>query len=154
MRMFTRVVNRQSQVGFVPGRGIMLQKDPHFLFFYFASGTYPSCDTYLPCDLMWSLLWPVVQVTLLSLWHLLFHPYQFHLFISHHCSCDLLFSVTLLFCDAYCTSDFIVLFYYKYWQSWALQASDLTFVSYGTDKQSESFSPLSSLVLLSQGYSL
>ena len=51
---------------------------------------------------------------------LMFHLHQFHLFIGHHCSSDLLFSVTLLFCDTYCSSDFIVLFYYKYWQSLAL----------------------------------
>ena len=50
----------------------------------------------------------------------MFHLHQFHLFIGHHCSSDLLSLVTLLFCDAYCTSDFIVLFYYKYWQSLAL----------------------------------
>ena len=45
---------------------------------------------------------------------LMFHLHQFHLFIGHHCSSGLLFSVTLLFCDTYCSSDFIVLFYYKY----------------------------------------
>ena len=48
------------------------ERNPIFLFFYFAYGTYPSCDTYLPCDHMWSPLWPIVQVTLLSLWCPLF----------------------------------------------------------------------------------
>ena len=33
-------------------RVLVLRMDPHFFFFYFITGTYPSCDTYLPCDLM------------------------------------------------------------------------------------------------------
>ena len=32
--------------------GLPVTNGPPYLFFYFASGTYPSCDTYLPCDLL------------------------------------------------------------------------------------------------------
>ena len=79
-----RVVIRQSWDKFVPGRGIMLQLNPHIFYFTFFLFTYMSCNhhvityvtivqvTYCPCDT----IVPVTSIVLVTL-----------LFLLLYCSC-------------------------------------------------------------------
>ena len=70
-RIGTRVMTGQSWDNFVPGRGIMLWNNPHFLFFYLLYlflVMWSSCDhivTHCSCDVYCSVtsivLWPIVQ---------------------------------------------------------------------------------------------
>ena len=90
----------------------MLQMNPHFFLFYFASGTYQSCDTYhvISCDQLCDPLSKWLYCPCDVHCSPMFHLHQFHLFIGHHYSSDLLFSVTLLllwrllFVLLYCSS--------------------------------------------------
>ena len=80
----------------------------------------------------------------LFLWRLLFH----HIYCSvTHCPGWLYCP-----CDGYCSCDSIVLIYYKYWQSLALQPQTwLLYLTVQTRNQSP-FPTLIPLSLLSQGY--
>ena len=121
----TKVVTRQSQVNFVPRRGIILWLDPHFLFL--PTCHVIACVTYCPCDMYCSCL-----------------------LIGHHCLSDLLSRWHYCPCDGYCLVPLLFSITIRTTSLWPYSLR-LGFLYLTVHRAIRALYPLSSLVSSSQG---